>query len=82
MGRTVGSIPATAASPERQEEAVAKLTQKEREVLCNLQSAMSKAFKSKPTLRILSGLLAKGLIEWDCLGGTGKLTEAGEQHLR
>lgn len=61
---------------------MAKLTQKEREILCDLQSAMAKAFRSKPTLRVLSGLLAKGLIEWDALGGTGKLTESGEQHLR
>ena len=60
---------------------MAKLTQKEREVLCDLQSAMRKAFRSKPTLRVLSKLLAKGLIEWDPMAGTGKLTEAGEQHL-
>lgn len=61
---------------------MAKLTQKEREVLCDLQTAMAKAFRSKPTLRVLSGLLEKGMIEWDALAGTGKLTEAGEQHLR
>jgi hypothetical protein len=61
---------------------MAKLTQKEREVLCDLQGAMAKAFKSKPTLRVLSELLAKGMIEWDALAGTGKLTEAGESHLR
>lgn len=54
------------------------ITQKEYDALCDLQSSMAKAFRSKPTLRVLSGLMAKGLIEWDALGGTGKLTHEGE----
>lgn len=58
-----------------------EITKKEREVLNNLQSAMAKAMRSKPTLRILGKLMAKGLIEYDPLAGTGKLTEAGERAL-
>lgn len=61
---------------------MAKLTKKEVEVLENLQTAMAKAFRSKPTLKVLSGLLDKGMIEWDPLAGTGKLTPSGEEHLR
>lgn len=60
---------------------MAKLTQKEREVLSDLQTAMAKSMRSKPTLKVLSSLLDKGMIEWDPLAGTAKLTEAGEQHL-
>jgi hypothetical protein len=61
---------------------MAKLTQKERETLDNLQSAMAKAMKSKPTLRVLSSLQAKGMIDWDPFAGTAKITETGQQHLR
>lgn len=59
-----------------------KLTEKERAVMGDLQGAMAKAFRSKPTLKVLSELLAKGMIEWDAMAGTGKLTEAGLEHLR
>lgn len=58
-----------------------KLTQKEREVLNNLQGAVAKSMRSKPTLRVLSSLLGKGMIEWDPFAGTAKLTEAGARHL-
>lgn len=59
-----------------------KLTQKEREVLNDLQSAVAACMRSKPKLHALSSLLAKGMIEWDPLGGTAKLTAYGEQHLQ
>lgn len=57
------------------------LTQKERDTLRDLQGAMAKVFRSHSTLFLLSELQAKGMIEWDPLAGTAKLTPAGEQHL-
>lgn len=47
-----------------------ELTKKEREVLSDLQSAAAKAMRSKPTLRILSSLMARGAIEFDPFSGT------------
>jgi hypothetical protein len=57
------------------------LTKKELDALNNLQSYAAKMFKSKPTLRLMSRLLDKGMIEWESLGATPKLTAAGEARL-
>jgi|GEM_PF-5936737 len=57
------------------------VSKKEREVLNDLQTAFKKAMRSKPTLKVLGSLMAKGLIEWDPFAGTGKITPAGEQYL-
>lgn len=56
------------------------LTLKEREVLNDLQSAAARAMRSKPTLRILSKLQDKGLIEFDPFSGTAKPTPLGLEH--
>lgn len=61
---------------------MATLTQKERDVMHNLQTTAAKAMRSKSTLRVLSSLQAKEMIEWDPFSGFAKLTEAGAQHLK
>ena len=60
---------------------MANLTQKERDTMRDLDAAAAKAMRSKPTLRVLTSLLDKGMIEFDPFAGTAKLTAAGEQHL-
>jgi len=47
------------------------------EKIGDLQGAALKSMRSKPTLRILSSLMAKGLIEYDPFAGTAKHTESG-----
>ena len=54
------------------------ISQKERDALCDLQSSVQKAWRSKPMLRTLSKLHEKNLIEWDALAWTAKLTSYGE----
>lgn len=60
---------------------MAMLTVKERQVLDNLQASAAKGMRSKPTQRVLSSLMAKGMIEYDPFAGTAKLTERGERFL-
>jgi len=53
------------------------ITKAERDVLNDLQAAAMRSMRSKPTLRVLSGLADKGLIEFDPFSGTAKLTTEG-----
>jgi hypothetical protein len=52
-------------------------TKAEQEVLNDLQGAVRKAMRSKPTLRILTKLQDQGLIEFDPFAGTAEPTDAG-----
>jgi len=56
-----------------------KLTKAERAILDDLPAAAAKAFKSKPTLALLSGLDHKGVISFDPFASTAILTPLGEQ---
>lgn len=53
------------------------VTKAEREVLKDVNAAARKAFKSKPTLKLLGALSDKGLISFDPFTQTASLTEAG-----
>lgn len=54
-----------------------KLSKAEQEAMADLDGAALKAMRSKPTLRILSSLQDKGLIEFDPFAGTARPTDAG-----
>lgn len=58
-----------------------KLTQVERAALGDLETLAMKCMRSKTILGVLSKLQDRGLIEFDPMGGTAKITDAGKTAL-
>lgn len=58
-----------------------KLTKAQWKVLDDLAYSAANGMRSRATLRTLSSLMDKGLIEYDPMAGTAKHTEAGLEAL-
>lgn len=59
-----------------------KLTRAELEIMMNLKERAKNSMRSKPTLRLLSKLADKGMIEFDPFAGTASITEAGREKMK
>jgi hypothetical protein len=58
------------------------VTEAELDALRNLQEYANKAMRSKPTLRLLTKLQDKGMIEFDPFGGSTRLTDLGRHEIQ